>query len=312
MKTLILYSVLQLIALIGLSQTSTQYSLKYINPQLFNPAITGSQPGHQLFLHHRVQWIGFGDAPSFRFASYTAQITPRMGLGAHVLHNKTESLTETNARISYAYNIPFSRFVLSMGISAEMHQYHINLTKIDFENTNDRLILGNEHRKSLLPDASAGIYCHNQRFLLGFSATGIIPPDATGEQDIDIVYNTMYYLMAAYRLSINNSFEIIPSTIISGSEKEPVQMEIGFRTEWNKQLILGVYYRSEDAISILGGLRLIKRVTLVYSYDLVTSDLRTYQSGSHEIALHFRFFANRNKKPMYQKSNHIELSPALF
>lgn len=312
MRTIILCFVLQLFASVTLSQTSMQYSLKFINPQLINPAITGSQAGNQLLLHHRAQWIGFHNAPSFQFASYSGQITPRMGLGAHVRYFKTNPLTETNAGISYSYHIRFSSFVLSMGVSAIMNQYHIDFTKLDFENNNDRLIKGNEQQKSVLPDASTGIYFHNKRFLFGLSVNGMIPPNATGEQDIDIQYNPVYYLMAAYRLPITNRFAVIASSIISGSEKEPVQMEVGFRTEWNELLILGAYYRNEDAISVLGGLRFFKRITLVYSYDLVTSDLRTYQSGSHELALHFRFFANRNKKAMYEKPKQIELSPALF
>ena len=51
--------------------------------------------------------------------------------------------------------------------------------------------------------------------------------------------------------------------------------------------LLGASYRFKDAVVLVAGVRVKNRLKLAYSYDIVTSPLRTYNSGSHEIILSF-------------------------
>ena len=48
---------------------------------------------------------------------------------------------------------------------------------------------------------------------------------------------------------------------------------------------MGGSYRHKDSYAALAGFNFGKLVNLTYSYDLATSELRNYSSGSHEIVL---------------------------
>ncbi len=63
---------------------------------------------------------------------------------------------------------------------------------------------------------------------------------------------------------------------------------------YNKMIWLGVGYRTEDAIAPIIGYQYQfpkgnSMLKIGYSYDVTTSELKNYSSGSHEIMLNYCF-----------------------
>jgi hypothetical protein len=71
--------------------------------------------------------------------------------------------------------------------------------------------------------------------------------------------------------------------------------------EYQQKLIGGVSYRTPQEFSVLAGYNFfsnsVNPLQLMYSYDLITSDIISYSSGSHEISLRYCFGLKFTPKP---------------
>jgi hypothetical protein len=65
----------------------------------------------------------------------------------------------------------------------------------------------------------------------------------------------------------------------------PFIFDYTLRLHIKKQLLAGASIRFGDAIALQMGYTLKDQLQIVYSYDFVTSALRKYQSGTHEISI---------------------------
>jgi type IX secretion system PorP/SprF family membrane protein len=79
-------------------------------------------------------------------------------------------------------------------------------------------------------------------------------------------------------------------------EPTPVQFELSARATYNKAIWLGGSYRMNDAIAVLVGYNYLDNISFGYSYDILTSGLNKYSSGSHEIMVGIRFMRSLPKK----------------
>jgi hypothetical protein len=71
----------------------------------------------------------------------------------------------------------------------------------------------------------------------------------------------------------------------------PIQFELGARILYDKKFFAGFAYRYQDAFSIMLGTT-YNNFCFGYSYDITTSDLRNFSTGTHEVVLGYRL----NKK----------------
>ena len=58
---------------------------------------------------------------------------------------------------------------------------------------------------------------------------------------------------------------------------------------------VGGSYRTNESASALLGLTVKDKLSIGYSYDMLTSKIRTYTSGSHEIMITYQFIKNKKK-----------------
>ncbi len=87
------------------------------------------------------------------------------------------------------------------------------------------------------------------------------------------------------------------------AKSSPISADINVAWLYNNSLGASLGYRVGDAISILAGYR-FSRFYLAYSYDIVTSQLRTVNSGSHEVMLSFDISPQqRVNTPMFSSGN---------
>jgi hypothetical protein len=52
---------------------------------------------------------------------------------------------------------------------------------------------------------------------------------------------------------------------------------------------LGIGYRMHEAVNVIAGYNYSDKFYFGYSYDIGITDLRIYNSGSHEIMIGYRF-----------------------
>ena len=81
----------------------------------------------------------------------------------------------------------------------------------------------------------------------------------------------------------------MPNVLLKYVAPTPPQFDAGLKIDWRDQFWIGASYRHKDAVSFMGGLTYKDFLILAYSYDMTTSDLQNYSSGTHEVMVGVRF-----------------------
>ena len=77
--------------------------------------------------------------------------------------------------------------------------------------------------------------------------------------------------------------------MVKGTAPKEFSFDLTARVEWQRKLWGGVSYRYRDAVALMLGYSFDQTLFFGYAYDIGISDLRNYNSGSHEIMIGYRF-----------------------
>jgi len=80
----------------------------------------------------------------------------------------------------------------------------------------------------------------------------------------------------------------------------PLQVDVSGNFMFEEKLVVGLAYRWSAAVSAMVGFQVSQAFYLGYGYDLETTNLDNYNSGSHEIFLRYELF-KKNKKMTTQR-----------
>ncbi|NHM08380.1 type IX secretion system membrane protein PorP/SprF, partial [Flavobacterium sp. CYK-4] len=80
--------------------------------------------------------------------------------------------------------------------------------------------------------------------------------------------------------------------MVTGS---PLQVDVSGNFMFYDKFVVGAAYRWDAAVSALAGFQITDGLYVGYGYDMETTRLRKYNSGSHEVFLRFELFNNYNK-----------------
>lgn len=284
------------------AQQLGQRSQFYLNRLAYNPAVAGSENSIPIMLNVRQQWIGIDDAPSSQTFASHAFTGKGMGVGLVIYNDVAGPARNTGLNFSGARHFkmqPGNRggeSWLSVGMGALLYNYFIDaeeLTTDPDEVRNDpaidRLLAENSR---LSADISFGIYMGNDSWFFGVSAVNLIQT----EQDIFTeAFNRnnlrrTYYALGGYKHQLNTLFAVEPAIFLKGTESGVFQGDVLVKGYF-QQHFLGLGYRSDDAVVGMLGMTLKDFFQFAYSYDLTTSDLSNYNTGTHEVTAVLHLFA---------------------
>ena len=275
------------------AQQLPQYSQYLINDYVLNPGITGNKDYFEAKTNNRFQWVGLTDAPRTFILSMHGPIkAENMGVGGYLFTDVTGPTSRVGAYGSYAYHIDLNGddMKLSLGLFGGILQYNVDGSKITLAQEDDPLAtIGIE--SILIPDAGAGAYWYGDKYYLGVS----VPPlllnklDLTGNGNEIGRLVSHYFVMGGYKFELDNDFEVEPSFLMKYVAPVPVQFDLSARVSYKQTFWLGGSYRTNDAMSVLIGYSMQEKLFFGYSYDVTTTNLKNYSSGTHEVMLGMRF-----------------------
>ena len=108
------------------AQEEAVYTQYYLNPAWVNPAFTGFNNDHNLFLNYRNHWADFNGAPRNYSANYHGGVTDRVGLGVLVAVESIGELEDFRAGLAYSYQFGDKAWKMSLGLNTEYQSYSIN------------------------------------------------------------------------------------------------------------------------------------------------------------------------------------------
>ena len=288
---LLLIVLMPLFAAESRAQQDPQFSQYMFNPLAINPAYAGSRGVMNGALVIRNQWTGFDGAPKTETISLnTPTKRGRVGIGLEILADQLGPKKSTGAFLDYAYRIPLGKGKLAFGLGAGIMNYKVDWAKVDYKDQADGYAqLGSTSITK--PDFKFGMYFNNKNFYTGFSFTHLNQEEYTTVVDsltfkAKMTRHGFFTIGRAFKLGENFIFS--PSVLIrgvGGLRTNNADLNLNFRIK--EVLWFGVSVRTEKSIVALIQYNITKQLKIGYSYDMTTSRLKTYQSGTHEIVIGF-------------------------
>lgn len=301
MKTKLILILLLLSGTIRAQQDAqfTQYMYNTIN---VNPAYAGSRQSMNIFALHRTQWVGLDGAPVTNTASINTPLkNTNMGIGVSIINDKIGPSDESNLAVDFSYSINTSEeFKLSFGIKASANLLNINFDKLNQYDANDYSFENNVDDK-FSPNIGVGLYWYSDKTYIGLSAPNLLETKhfdkyaGTGANSYIAKERINYYLTAGHVFDLNYNLKFKPTLMTKLVQGAPLQVDISANFLFNEKFTLGAAYRWSAAVSALVGFQATDSWFIGYGYDLETTRLANYNSGSHEIFLRFELFKKYNK-----------------
>jgi type IX secretion system PorP/SprF family membrane protein len=118
------------------------------------------------------------------------------------------------------------------------------------------------------------------------------------------VESVHFFLTGGYVFTFNgnDNFKLKPAFMAKGVEGAPVSIDLTTNVLINNRFEAGVGYRVDDSVSGLVGFYVTPTLRIGYSYDYTLSNLRSFNSGSHEVFVLFDLDLGRLSKKGYDKS----------
>ena len=271
----------------------TQYMYNTIN---INPAYAGSRGVLSVFGLHRAQWVGLDGAPTTNaFSINTPVNNSNIGLGLSFINDEIGPSEENTINIDVSYSVKTSEnYKLSFGVKGTANLLDVDYSKLNIYDPFDNLANSSIDSK-FSPNVGAGIYYHSNKTYLGFSVPNFLETEhykaATSNSVSAIASEKMHYhFIAGHVFDLSESVKLKPAILTKLVQGAPLQVDASANFMFNDKFVLGAAYRWDAAASLMAGFQVNKSWFIGYGYDLETTKLANYNSGSHEIFLRFELF----------------------
>jgi type IX secretion system PorP/SprF family membrane protein len=295
MKTRIILFALLFTGVVSYGQQDAQFTQYMYNTININPAYAGSRGALSIFALHRTQWVGLDGAPVTNAVSVNTPFNnSRLGLGVSVINDKIGPTNENTISADLSYTIPTSEKVkLSFGIKATANLFDLDVTRLNPVDDDPSL---RDFNNKFSPNIGAGVYLHSDKAYIGLSIPNFIESNRYDDNEVAIFKEKInYYLIAGYILDLNNSIKFKPALLTKMVKGAPLQVDVSGNFMFNEKFVVGIAYRWSAAVTAMVGFQVSEALYLGYGYDLETTNLDNYNSGSHEIFLRYELFKNNDK-----------------
>jgi len=296
MRTKILYFALMLIGLVSYAQQDAQYTQYMYNTINVNPAYAGSRGVLSIFGLYRTQWVGLDGAPETGAFSVNSPIAnSNLGVGLSFVNDRIGPTNENTISADLSYTIRTSEtYKLSFGVKGTANLFNLDPSKLNPQHADDPLL--QDLNNDLSPNVGAGVYLHSDKLYLGASVPNFFETKRYDDNDVAVYKERMnMYFIGGYVFDLSPSLKFKPAFLTKLVEGAPLQLDVSGNFLINERLVLGAAWRWDAAVSAMAGFQITDGLFIGYGYDLETTKLANYNSGSHEIFLRFELFKKQEK-----------------
>jgi type IX secretion system PorP/SprF family membrane protein len=295
MKTKLVMLISLFAAFAAQAQQDAQFTQYMYNTININPAYAGSRDVLSIFGLHRTQWVGLDGAPVTNAFSVNSPIGKNVGLGVSFLNDKIGPVDENSISVDFSYTVKTSeKFKLSFGVKGTANLFNLDPSKLNPEMPLDPSLVAFENEFS--PNIGAGIYWHSDRTYLGLSVPNFIETKQYDDNEVAINQERLnFYFIAGHVFDLSPSVKLKPALLTKAVAGAPLQMDLSANFLFNERFTIGGAYRWDAAASAMAGFQITDGLFIGYAYDMETTELRNYNSGSHEIFLRFELFSSQNR-----------------
>jgi type IX secretion system PorP/SprF family membrane protein len=281
------------------AQQDAQFTQYMYNTVAINPAYAGSRGVTSLFLLHRTQWVGLDGAPVTNvFAVNKPVSNTNLGYGLSVLNDRI-GVSDSNtfsADVSYSILVS-STSKLSFGLKISANLLSVDYTRLTILNPNDAVLSEqNSIENQFSPNVGLGIYWHSDKNYIGISVPNFLETKRYDNNVSSTAKDKMHvYLISGSVFDLNANWQFKPTLMTKLVQGAPLQVDFSANLLFIQKFTFGAAYRLNAAFTGLVGFQVNESWQIGYAYDAETTQLQSYNSGSHEIFLRFELFSKYNK-----------------
>ncbi len=284
------------------AQQDPQFTQYMYNTLSVNPAYAGSRGHLTALLMHRSQWVGINGAPNTQVLAVDGPVGKNVGLGLVLSHDALGPSSEVFVDANFAYTVRLDDAdkKLSFGLKGGGRLFNVDFSKGLFENPD--IAFQNNIENKFFPTIGAGIYYHTSKSYLGLAVPNFFSEDHYDGQEQEIASERLhYFLIGGKIIDLTADVKFKPAFFVKWVPGSPIIADVSANAMIRETLTLGLAYRWDDSFSGLLGLQISPDLSIGYAYDFTTTDLRNYNSGTHEIFLRYEFktVEKRLKSPRF-------------
>ena len=275
------------------------------NEMLLNPASAGHQDAFVSQYSFRKQWIQVEGSPTTQNLSVQSPMKREdMALGFIFYRDQLGVSAESGLITNYAYRVKLAdKQRLVFGLGAGLFFQRVRYTELDLTHSGDQNF-SSDSPLGVLPNFSAGIRYEFKGFELGLS----IPKFLTTRYNQNSsqfelqhrFFNYNFLLRSVYRYEINAGMRLRLGGLFKYHATMRSQLDVTIAGIFKEVVQVGFGYRSGEGVIILSRVNIIEQLDLGLQYEIPTSKLYEYRSGTMEISLIYTsLFSSKAKNPRH-------------
>jgi type IX secretion system PorP/SprF family membrane protein len=296
----LLLSMTMLLTISVYGQQLPQYTQWVFNKYAFNPAYAGTNPYWEAVTNNRYQWVGITDAPrTFTLSVQGPFKKENMAMGAYVYTDIVGPTRRIGFQASYAYHAKLSETIkLSFGLSVGFNEWLLDADQITTYDPND-FYFSNGLLKSFDPDGKFGLYLYHPDWYFGASIGQLFHNRVSflsTQTGSETFMEDHFYFMGGYTFRIGDDWQIEPGALLKMGLPAPLKLDVNLKGTFRDMVWLGAGYRTTDAWTLMGGFKYKNMLSIGYAYDITHTNLKNYNSGTHELMMGIIFGGKKQKE----------------
>ncbi|MGL2966913.1 PorP/SprF family type IX secretion system membrane protein [Flavobacterium sp. XGLA_31] len=284
------------------AQQDPQFTHYMYNMSVINPAYATDNPGVlNLGGIYRAQWVGIKGAPTTQSFFAHKPLSKKVEMGVSVVHDEIgDVVKESNVFADFAYVLDVGEETkLSFGVKGGVTLFSTDFNGFVYTDSAVDPAFQNNISKTF-PNVGAGTYLFGSNYYFGFSAPNLLTTKHLENQNgvkttgVEAIH---YFMTGGYVFTFNNNdnFKVKPAFMAKGVEGAPISLDLTTNILINNKFEAGVGYRLHDSVSGLASFYVTPTLRIGYSYDYTLTNLRNFNTGSHEVFVLFDLGSSRDK-----------------
>ena len=277
-------------------QQDPMYTQYMYNTLSVNPGYAGSRGALSLTGLVRTQWVGIKGAPDTQTLTVHSPIyNDNMGLGLSVVNDNVGPIHQTMLFADYSYSIQTTANAkLAFGLKAGVNVFQADLASLHPNQGGDPGIYNISNR--LLPNVGVGLYYYSDKGYVGLSAPKLLEHNLKTGEISESKERRHYFIIGGYVFDLSENLKFKPSFLVKAVQGAPMSFDITANFLIKDKLGIGLAHRLDDSFSGLLQYYFTPQFRIGYAYDFTTTELRHYNSGTHEVMLGYDLFYRDNTR----------------
>ncbi|RKD91961.1 PorP/SprF family type IX secretion system membrane protein [Mangrovibacterium diazotrophicum] len=293
------------------AQQDPQFSFYEQARLVYNPGYAGTSGAISGLILNRTQWSGLEGAPKsmvFSVESTTDLGGIKSGIGLNIIRDELGFEKNTLVNLNYAYLVQTDYGDLGIGASLGIFN-----KAIDGEWTvpdGEYWVLSDGYLPSgsvseIALDFGFGLFLKSNNYFAGISVTHVNQAKISFSDDAYTFYTRHYYFSGGYTIQMPNPLFSLQPSVLYKTDLAGSQLDLNGDIIYNERFTGGIGYRLDDGLIFRFSVILNNGLKAGYAYDLTTSALGAYSSGSHELFLSYSFAVQKSRNKKYKSVRYL-------